>query len=43
MTACQNGPLPLAGWASLRAAGSRARFGSLREWSATLETPPDAG
>ena len=36
-------PLPLAGCASLRAAGGRAYVGSLRERSAPFEVPPDAG
>ena len=35
-------PLPLAGCASLRAAGGRAYVGSLRERSAPFEVPPDA-
>ena len=36
-------PLPLAGCASLRAAGGRAYVGSRRERSAPFEVPPDAG
>ena len=36
-------PLPLAGWASLRAADGRACIGSLRERSAPFEFLPDAG
>ena len=36
-------PLPLAGYASLRAASGRACVGSLRERSAPFDFPPEEG